>query len=190
MRVTSAAAAGLVVITMAAQGVAGIGLAVDALLAVPQAIVLKGGLIALIVVLKILKKVKEARQQEKTHMMHAVHAPNMPYALRHMHRRSLATATPDDNLTEALTEGKEVEEVLEEAVVRLIERLDDDGCLVKLLCHLQEKPQGTLSPEEGQLASLFSAGVQGCREAFSRCGMEEVQLVEAFRYTWQLQESV
>ncbi|XP_045106330.1 uncharacterized protein LOC123501534 [Portunus trituberculatus] len=190
MRVTSLAAAGLVVIAMAAQGVTGVGLAVDALLALPQTIVLKGGLIALIVVLKILKKVKDAREQEKTHMMHAHHAPNMPYALRHMYKRSLATATPEDNLTETLTEGEEMEEVLEAAVVRLIERLDDDGCLVKLLCHLQDKPQDTLSPEEGQLANLFPTDVQGCREAFGRCGMEEVQLVEAFRYTWQLQETV
>ena len=135
-------------------------------------------------VLKLAKKLKESRRQEKRQMMHAAYEPAM---LHTMHKR----ATHDYiNLAKALTEVAEDEEVMDEAVWRLMEYIDQDGCLLKLLCYLQEKSVDALTPEEGQLMDLFPAGVPWCEHAVPRCNVEEAQLVKAFLYTWHLQNTL
>lgn len=48
-----------------------------------------------------------------------------------------------------------LEEVADSLAEELMHQLDPDGCLQKLLCHLQERSSDSLTPEEGVLASVF-----------------------------------
>lgn len=55
--------------------------------------------------------------------------------------------------------GKGMKNFLEEAAdfltEEVIQELDPDGCLQKLLCQLQERSHDSLTPEEGVLTSVF-----------------------------------
>lgn len=70
--------------------------------------------------------------------------------------------------------GREMKDLLEEAAdiltEELLEQLDPDGCLQKLLCHLQERPSSSLTPEEGVLATVFPL-----RRPQARCAADHFQ---------------
>lgn len=136
--------------------------------------------------LTLLKKVKKKRGRH-----HVLRAPNRPHALHRLHRRAAATATVDDIfMTEASKEDTSVEEAMEEAMRELLEELNEDRCLQKLLCHLQERPQKTLTPGEGILAGLLPAEASGCSGRFPKCSLQTEELTEAFSYMWPLYNAV
>ncbi|XP_050729860.1 uncharacterized protein LOC127005202 [Eriocheir sinensis] len=70
--------------------------------------------------------------------------------------------------------GREMKDLLEEAAdtltEELMQQLDPDGCLQKLLCHLQERPSISLTPEEGVLATVFPL-----RWPHARCAADHFQ---------------
>ena len=117
------------------------------------------------------------------------------------HKRSLQTLPPAaENLQEAVQkvlEAKDVQDVViqtAQLVQDVVGRMDEDGCLFKLLCLLQEKPRDTRAPEEALLVSLYHfnapEGSPRCGQEILKCPVEEAQLVEAFSYTWHLQDTV
>lgn len=84
---------------------------------------------------------------------------------------------------EAGSVGRSMKDLLEEAAdtltEELMQELDPDGCLQKLLCHLQERPNSSLTPEEGVLATVFHLRGQHGRCAgdhFPRCALSVAQL--------------
>lgn len=84
---------------------------------------------------------------------------------------------------EAGAAGWEMKELLEEAADSLTEvlmqQLDPDGCLQKLLCHLQERSSSSLTPEEGVLTAVFSVRRQSAQcteDRFPRCVLSVEQL--------------
>ncbi|XP_063888365.1 uncharacterized protein LOC135115475 [Scylla paramamosain] len=73
-------------------------------------------------------------------------------------------------------------------------QLDRDDCLLKLLCHLQKKPQEERTLQDKTLLNVFQVTVAKddltCGDEFPRCPVEELQLMEAFSYLWHLQNDV
>lgn len=62
-------------------------------------------------------------------------------------------------LKESQTVDREIKDLMEETADSLTEeliiQLDSDGCLQKLLCYLQDRTSGSLSPEEEALLAVF-----------------------------------
>ncbi|XP_045106649.1 uncharacterized protein LOC123501709, partial [Portunus trituberculatus] len=92
----------------------------------------------------------------------------------HLRKRSL-----EDLQTEGIV-GDLADESLEEAEEMLWNtalKWDPTGCSMKLLCHLQELPQGNATMEESVLAYLFShAPQQYCLQSFPACPMSGGEL--------------
>ena len=115
------------------------------------------------------------------------------------HKRSLQAAPAAENLQEAvqkILKAKDVQDVVMQTaqlVQDVVGRMDEDGCLLKLLCLLQEKPKDTRAPEEELLVSLYHLnapeGSPRCGQEILKCPVEEAQLLEAFAYTWHLQNN-
>ena len=104
-----------------------------------------------------------------------------------------------EEITKAVEEleVEEDQEILAEEIKELsgqVLRLDRDHCLLKLLCHLQKKPQEERGVQDVTLLRVFgiqvAQGELGCGDEFPQCPVDEVQLVEAFSYLWQLQNDV
>lgn len=79
--------------------------------------------------------------------------------------------------------GRDMKNLLEEAAdtltEELMQQLDPDGCLQKLLCHLQERPTSSLTPEEGVLATVFplrGPHAQCTADYFQQCVLSVEQL--------------
>ncbi|XP_063888366.1 uncharacterized protein LOC135115476 [Scylla paramamosain] len=68
--------------------------------------------------------------------------------------------------------AKEIAQVIDALKEDLIHRLDKDGCLQKLVCHLQEKPKEEMTPEEDMMQVFFpvSQTPEPCApQRFTRC---------------------
>lgn len=95
-----------------------------------------------------------------------------------------------------LTHEKDARALVEEVVhlTGQVMSLDKDGCLLKLLCHIQEKPRDARAPEHDQLLRLFSLNAATeplkCRQEFRQCPVQEAQLAEAFTFSWPHQNTV
>ena len=121
--------------------------------------------------------------------------PNRRYT-REVEDEFLTTELNDITKTMEELQMEEDEEVVKEGVKKLtgeVLKLDRDDCLLKLLCHLQEKPKDTRDPQDEIMLNLFEVNMSQdskCGEEILKCPVEEVQLVEAFSYTWQLQNTI
>lgn len=79
---------------------------------------------------------------------------------------------------------------MEEAMRELVQQMDENGCLQKFLCHLQESSHDTSTPEEDILDSLFLAEAPGCSQQFPACRLQPAQLTEAFMHMGPLYNAV
>ncbi|KAK4327399.1 hypothetical protein Pmani_002065 [Petrolisthes manimaculis] len=101
----------------------------------------------------------------------------------------------------------------ENLLLTTVTQLDPNGCILKLLCSLQAKPEEARTTEEGNLVRMFSdnqdsltsanaafvyaAGVGreaqdvvSCDKLFSKCLMEEEQLSRVLQQSWSCGEQV
>lgn len=113
--------------------------------------------------------------------------------------KGLSSGEVLEELVKAVTDLRQEKDAraLVEEVVHLtgqVMNLDRDGCLLKLLCHLQEKPQNTRTPEHDMLVRLFNlnapTGPLKCRQEFPKCRVQGPQLAEAFTFSWPLHNAV
>ncbi|XP_063888364.1 uncharacterized protein LOC135115474 [Scylla paramamosain] len=112
-------------------------------------------------------------------------------SLRRSQRSIQGPPTPT-NLQKAMQRVLQAEDTQEvviktaELIQEVVERVDEDGCLLKLLCHLQEKPMGARTGEEDLLLRLYSLsapkGSPVCSQEPSKCSLKEAQLEEAFSW--------
>lgn len=96
-------------------------------------------------------------------------------------------ASPDiQKAMQEVLEAKDTQEVVaktSELVREVVDTMDEDGCLLKLLCHLQEKPKGDLNVEEKLLLSLYNLNARKASPVCShtsKCSLKEALLEEAF----------
>ncbi|KAK4319162.1 hypothetical protein Pmani_009881 [Petrolisthes manimaculis] len=101
----------------------------------------------------------------------------------------------------------------ENLLLTTVTQLDPNGCILKLLCSLQAKPEEARTTEEANLVRMFSdnqdsltsanaafvyaAGVgretqdvASCDKLFSKCLMEEEQLSRVLQQSWSCGEQV
>ncbi|XP_045106496.1 uncharacterized protein LOC123501613 [Portunus trituberculatus] len=105
-------------------------------------------------------------------------------------RRSIKAPLISPDLQEAIQKALQAEDTQEmvaktaELVQDVVERLDEDGCLLKLLCRLQEKPKDARIVEEEVLLNLYSLnapkGSPECGQESHKCFLKESLLEEAF----------
>lgn len=75
--------------------------------------------------------------------------------------------------------AKEMAEVVDQLTKDLMQQLDEDGCLQKLVCYLQEKPKDALTNEEKMLQLFFPLRQPhtACTDAqFPRCFLSASEL--------------
>lgn len=95
----------------------------------------------------------------------------------------------------------------ENLLLTTVTQMDPNGCILKLLCSLQTKPEESLTQQEAVLARMFSdnsdslsssnaafvyaTGVgrqsqnaASCDKLFSKCLMEEEQLSRVLQQSW------
>ncbi|XP_050729862.1 uncharacterized protein LOC127005203 [Eriocheir sinensis] len=123
----------------------------------------------------------------------------LPYRRYKRDLQGLSTGEVVEELMKAvddLTQEKDARALVEEVVhlTGQVMSLDKDGCLLKLLCHIQEKPRDARAPEHDQLFRLFTLNAASeplkCRQEFPQCPVQEAQLAEAFTFTWPHQNTV
>ncbi|KAK3866950.1 hypothetical protein Pcinc_027554 [Petrolisthes cinctipes] len=101
----------------------------------------------------------------------------------------------------------------ENLLLTTVTQLDPNGCILKLLCSLQSKPEEARTAQEAVLVRMFSdnqdsltsanaafvyaAGVgreaqdvASCDKLFSKCLMEEEQLSRVLQQSWSCGEQV
>lgn len=143
--------------------------------------------------LTLLKKVKSRRRGGRRHPSHPLlRAHKNPSALHRLHRRATAAmTTPDEGIyiREASWGESEIEEAMEEAVRELVRQMDEDGCLQKLLCHLQESLSDPEAPEDS-LDGLFPAEAPECTQQFPACPLTAAQLTEVLAQMGPLYNAV
>ncbi|KAG7166303.1 uncharacterized protein LOC121869423 [Homarus americanus] len=102
----------------------------------------------------------------------------------------------------AITQGEEEVEEAEKLLLSAATHLDTDGCVLKLLCHLNNKQVDALTLEETVLLQMFSDSPetmssynttiqedsevdQGvCDKMFPNCPLTEEELGSLLRQTW------
>ncbi|KAG7166300.1 uncharacterized protein LOC121869422 [Homarus americanus] len=131
------------------------------------------------------------------------HTPPLPYLVPSLPGRSSPSAYPntrrnhkraieEEMITREMEEMvmKEVKEV-EKLLLSAATHLDTDGCVLKLLCHLNNKQVDGLSQEEAVLLKLFhntsthkTQDQATCDQMFPQCVLKEVELSSLQQETW------
>lgn len=119
-------------------------------------------------------------------------------------KRSLqepSPSSPPDAHLRAAVQGVLETEDIHEVVVRtaqlvqeVVQHMDEDDCLLKFMCHIQQQPQDSRAPEQDLLVRLFqlnaTAEASECWREFTNCPVQLNKLSEAFSYSWQTRNSV